>query len=196
MRLLLLLTFVTASSAASAADLKQLAALSESQIDLGRVSLILAKDLYPDLDVDAYFERLDILVARARAHARGSSDPDLRIRSLNTYLFKIERFGYDHSDSANNKLENRFLNGILDTRKGTCMTLPLLYMAIAQRLGYPIYPVAAPEHLFLRYVHANGSYQNIEATNGGEASDDRYIRDFRVSDKALKSGGYMRTMTY
>jgi regulator of sirC expression with transglutaminase-like and TPR domain len=109
----------------------------------------------------------------------------------------MEGFHYDHSESAATKVENQTIKGLLDTKMGTCETLPILYLAIAQRLGYPVYAVSAPDHQFLRYVDPNLKMQNIEATSGGGYSpDEAYIRNFQVNEKALKSGAYMRTMTY
>jgi hypothetical protein len=90
-----------------------------------------------------------------------------------------------------------YLNGILDTRKGICYTMPLLYVAVAQRLGYPMYPVAAPDHLFVRYVDPAFKEQNIETTSGGKYfTDEEYTKDFSVNARAQKSGTYLRTMTY
>jgi|CXWL01.1.fsa_nt_gi regulator of sirC expression with transglutaminase-like and TPR domain len=186
----------TISHCASASDIDMLLQVPEHKIDVGFSALVFAKDLHPDLDVAAYSRQIDALAHRARIVAKGSKDPDYRIRALNTFIFKIEGFTYDHSKDANSKIENRFLNGLLDTKKGTCVTLPLLWMAIAQRLGYPVYPVAAPDHLFLRYVESDLKYSNIEATSGGFSPDEELIKDFKITGKALKSGAYMRTMTY
>lgn len=75
--------------------------------------------------------------------------------------------------------------------------MPTFYMAVGQRLGYPIYPVSAPQHCFLRYVDPKFKQQNIEATEGGGYSpDDHYKKDFEVSAKALKSGAYLRTLSH
>jgi regulator of sirC expression with transglutaminase-like and TPR domain len=63
-------------------------------------------------------------------------------------------------------------------------------------LGYPVYPVAAPQHLFCRYRLPDGTEQNIEATAGGWSSDEDYIRDLEIPAQGIKSGAYMETMTY
>lgn len=95
------------------------------------------------------------------------------------------------------KQDYYYLNGILDTKKGICYTMPLLYVAVAQRVGYPIYPVAAPDHLFVRYVDPSFQEQNVETTSGGKYfTDEHYVKDFSVNERALKSGSYMKTMTY
>jgi regulator of sirC expression with transglutaminase-like and TPR domain len=84
----------------------------------------------------------------------------------------------------------------MDTRKGSCWTMPLLYLSVAQRLGYPIYPVSAPQHIFLRYNDTNLAMQNIEATNGGYTPDDEYIYTLEIPQKGIESGAYMKSLTY
>jgi len=104
---------------------------------------------------------------------------------------------YDLSDPHIEKQENRYLNGILDTGKGSCVTVPLLYLTISQRLGYPVYPVRAPYHIFLRYVDPALEQKNIEATGGGGyVSDEEYTAVLQISGKSRKAGAYLKTTTY
>lgn len=192
-----LLAHVAMPHGAFGADIDNLLTLPEKRIDIGIAALTFAKEVYPDIDIKAYSAKLDEMVRKAKVLAKGSTDPDYRIRALNTYLYKVEGFGYDKADPNAEKLQNRYLNGILDTKKGSCVTLPLLYLAIAQRLGYPVYPVSVPQHFFLRYVDTQLKNQNIEASGGGGyVPDDEYIEVLQVSKKALKNGAYLRTLTY
>jgi regulator of sirC expression with transglutaminase-like and TPR domain len=164
---------------------------------VGRAALIIAKDVYPDLDIRAYSSKIDDLVMRIQLLVRGSTDPDYRVRALNTLLFSREGFKYDYSDPFAKKLNNCYLNGILDTKRGSCVTMPVLYLSVAQRLGYPVYMATAPDHYFLRYVDPRLKEQNIEATGGGGySSDSQYIKDFQIPEKAIKNGEYLRTLTH
>ena len=44
-----------------------------------------------------------------------------------------------------------FLHGLLTgEREGTCVSMPVLYVAVGRRLGYPLKLVAAKGHLFAR----------------------------------------------
>lgn len=181
----------------SEVELEQLANLPEEQIDIGQVALFLATEVFPGLDVNKYSAQLDGFVKEIRDFTRGSTDSDYRIRAMNTYLYKRQGFHYDKSDPLAQQLMNRYLNGLLDTQAGSCTTMPLLYLALAQRLGYPVYPVAAPQHLFCRYAAADVKEQNIEATEGGGYSSDAdYIRDMEIPTLGIKSGAYLSTMTY
>ena len=171
--------------------------LPKDQIDLGIAALTFAKEFYPDLDVATYSKRIDLIADKARQLSQGTEDPETRIRILNTVIHQMEGFHYDHSPFARSRQDYYFLNGILDTKQGICYSLPLLYIAVAQRLGYPLYPVLAPDHIFVRYVDPNFMEQNIETTSGGKYFPDQYyIEAFAVSQRGLKSGSYLRTLTY
>ena len=184
-------------------ELRALATLPEEQIDIGQVALLLATEAFPGLDMKRYEAQLDRLVGeirqfteQMRSRTSDSAKPDYPIRAMNTYLFKRLGFHYDRDDMYAQQLKNRYLIGALDAKAGSCTTLPLLYLALAQRLGYPVYPVAAPQHLFCRYRLPDGTYQNIEATVGGWSSDEDYIRDMEIPEQGLKSGAYLANMTY
>jgi regulator of sirC expression with transglutaminase-like and TPR domain len=195
--LAIILAYVCPSFAAEQLTIEKLAALPEDKIDIGTAALVLAKEVYPDIDVEAYSAKIDKMATGARILTKGRTDPDYRIRALNTYLYKVEGMKYDLTDPLATKPENRYLNGILDTKNGSCVTLPLLYLAVAQRLGYPMYPVVTPQHIFLRYVDPRLRMQNIEATGGGGySSNEKYKSDFQISDKAIENGVYLKTMTY
>ncbi len=178
-------------------SIDQLSSLEKDQIDISRVCLLFAKEIYPDLNVDDYSNKLDQMVKEIQQFTGNNTDPDYRIRALNTYLYQRQGFHYDTEDPYAQKLKNRYINGLLDTKSGSCFTMPLLYLALAQRLGYPVYPVSAPQHLFLRYVDPKLQMQNIEATGGGGyASDEDYTHDMEIPRRGIDSGVYLKTMNY
>lgn len=181
--------------AESMARIRQIVALPENKIDIGIAALTFAKDVYPDLDLDAYSRQIDELAERARRFVGDKKDPHERVKALAEFFFNAEGYSYDFSKTDT----NYYLNGTLDTKKGNCSTMPMLYLTIAQRLGYPVYPVAAPDHLLLRYVEeGQNKYFNIETTSAiaGTPDDTVYIKGLGIGETALKKGSYLRTMTY
>lgn len=176
-------------------QLEQLIYLTEEEIDLGDAALFLASEVYPGLDTAQYSKKLDRMVKEIQLLAGGNTDPEHRIGVLTTYLYRIHGFHFDEEDKFAKKLENRYLNGLLDTKAGSCTTMPLLYLVLAQRLGYPIYPVAAPQHLFCRYILPDSKYINIEATTGRVyIADEGYIHDMEIPKAGIKSGAYMKLL--
>lgn len=200
--MLLLTCFIIAGAAhartsAFPPDVERLLALPEDQIDIGIAALTLAKEQYPNIDVAAYSRKLDELAEQTKRWVRGSNDPEVHIRALNTVLHRDGGFRYDR-DSFYSRADfsHYFLNHILDTKKGMCYSMPLLYAAVAQRAGYPLRFVHVPDHFFLRYDRAGFRGSNVEATSGGKhIPDDDYIRRFKVSKRGMESGSYMRMIT-
>lgn len=178
--------------------------MPDNKIDIGRTALIVAKDFYPDLNIDRCSAKIDDIVREfnklfpelARLNNKGMQDPDFRIRGMNNYFFLHKGIRYDLIDFELNNPQNVFLSGILDTGKGACVTMPVLYLAITQRLDWPIYGVKTPEHLFLRYD--DGKYRsNIEVTGGGGWSpDEDYIKQLQITEEEVKNGVYLKIMSH
>lgn len=164
-------------------------------IDIGTDALRMGKDIYPEIDVAHYSARIDRLAAQVRRCVGDVRNPDFRIRCLNTVLFRVEKFQAHRDPAAQRRQENYYLNRVLETKTGNCFSLPLLYVAVAQRLGWPVSLVHVPDHSFVRYVDATLGRQNIEVTSGGRyVPDERYRVDFRVSEAGQQAGTYMRTL--
>jgi hypothetical protein len=91
-----------------------------------------------------------------------------------------------------------FLPGLLGPeRKGTCSSMPVLYVAIGRKLGYPLKLVATKGHLFCRW-DGNRERFNIEATaHGLSRFDDEYYRHwpFEVSADDEKANGYLLSLS-
>ena len=90
------------------------------------------------------------------------------------------------------------LHGLLGgDRAGTCSSLPVLYVAVAQRLGYPVSLAAAKGHLYVRYED-DDEHLNIEATSVGYNSypDDHYRKwPYPMSDAEVREYGLLRPKT-
>lgn len=82
---------------------------------------------------------------------------------------------------------------ILDGAKGNCLGLTMLYLAVAERVGLPLYGVSAPEHSFVRYDDGVTRI-NIEPTRGGKILRDRaYIKAADISPDSIERGIYLRS---
>ena len=175
--------------------------LPEEEIDIGLATLVLAKEFYPDMDVNYYLDIIDIIAIGVFALSQGSEDPLVRIATMNTFFYrkgewnKYRPLEYDLEDLEARKLKNRFLNGYLDTKQGSCITMPMLHIVVGQRLKWPIYAVGSPKHFFCRYLERGFPESNIEATSGGGfIPDSSYIIDTGIPDNALRNGVYLRTL--
>ena len=179
--------------------------LPEKEINVGIASIVLAKEFYPNLNVPFFLQTIDYLADRFNYYFGKYTTPDDRIGALNTYLYKPGfwndsiTFSYDDEDLQVTKLDNKFINGYIANKKGSCITMPMLYLILAEKLNFPIHPVRSPKHFFLRYIPEKTDKkfkQNIETTNGGGfISDKQYKEDVLIPEKAVKNGVYLRTLS-
>jgi hypothetical protein len=186
------------------------------RLDIAAMNLSLAKGLpgADDLDVPAMLTQLDGWSALVRDRTTRllpswphGPDADLSAgqfrmlvlvtvvqRDLGvTYYLPFTHGEFDARDSR-----NLFIHGILCGHGGTCATMPVLYAAIARRLGYPIRLVMAKEHLFCRWDDPSGERFNVEATSRGFASyADDYYRTWPklLTDHDLRLRPYLHCLS-
>jgi hypothetical protein len=112
--------------------------------------------------------------------------------------------------------EDVFIHGILndDGKGGTCASMPVVYVAIGQRLGLPVYLVQTRGHLFFRWDDPQGTLIDWETPNlklwippdrfnvegAGEgiafSSDSHYIQWPELwTEKDFEHGRYLQSMT-
>lgn len=100
---------------------------------------------------------------------------------------------YDFTNSADS-----FIHGLLTGNKqGTCTSMPVLYTAIARKLGYPVYLCLTSGHIFCRWQGTTGERFNIEASGRGLSTppDDHYRTWPRpISAGDVKSGLFLRNL--
>ena len=91
------------------------------------------------------------------------------------------------------------LHGLIDTKQGTCATMPALHVAIGRRLGWPVTLACAKSHYVCRYDDGKVVH-NIEATDTGHGgfaagSDSNYMEAEGISRKAVACGSDLRKLT-
>lgn len=104
-------------------------------------------------------------------------------------------FGYDQADPFGLKVENKLLSTYMRTRLGNCVSMPTLFMILAERIGLEASFATAPLHVFVRIDHPERGPSNIETTSGGGyARDEWYRGEFPMTDLAIENGLYMRAL--
>lgn len=130
-------------------------------MDLAEGALLIADIAYPDLDHGRYLRRLDALAAAARA-ALGPefaalprerrSERDVAERALGALREVLaQREGLRGNEDDYYDPANSFLNVVLDTRKGLPITLSVVYLEVARRLGLPLQGVGLPAHFVVKW---------------------------------------------
>jgi len=91
-----------------------------------------------------------------------------------------------------------FVHGVTEgEHQGTCASLPVLYVAVGRRLGYPLKLVEGKGHLFVRWEDDKERF-NIEGTSRGLNCfpDQEYMEwPWPISKEELDTGMYMKSLT-
>jgi regulator of sirC expression with transglutaminase-like and TPR domain len=110
-------------------------------------ALLLARTVFPDLDVGLSCERLDDLAARCRELIAEPLSVREKCRIMNRVLFHENGFRGNHEHYTDPL--NSFLPIVLERRKGIPLSLSIVYLLVAQRLGIDLEPVGLPGHFMV-----------------------------------------------
>lgn len=178
--------------------------LGKADANLDYLEAKLSFDAIIDPAIDQLWVRdqIDELTTAARKLTHGDERPAVRLGAVRTVLYDggpwndWRPFGFDMSDPGGLEIQNKLLGNYVRTRLGQCVSMPVLFLILAERLGLDVALCAAPEHIFVRYTDERGRTYNIETTSGGHPARDEWIREqLRISDCAIDSGIYLRTLS-
>lgn len=147
--------------------------VSRESFDLAEASLLIAQDIYADLDVDRYLGRLNEMAETVRARVPGDAFAEQKILAINHHLFReLEYLG-----NVDNYYDprNSYLNEVIDRHTGIPITLSILYMEIGRRLGLNIHGVSFPGHFLVKLKVRRGQMV-IDPFIGGETQSESDLR--------------------
>jgi regulator of sirC expression with transglutaminase-like and TPR domain len=129
-------------------EFREYARSSDDRLDLLTGALLIARDAHPGLDFDQQRARLDELAAPLRHHRLVGMPETVQARVLSDYLYVVCGFHGAQSDYYDPK--NSFLNDVLDRKVGIPITLAVVYIEVARRLGVDALGVGFPGHFLVR----------------------------------------------
>lgn len=198
------------------AELLALPADDLARVDIARMNLLCATGLpgADGLDVEALAATLDRWAMRVRLETDRhmpkfrrspgeyrNSEGYFRMLTLVTVLQQDLGVHYNLRRSRDvdfRRSQDLFIHGLIGSDNGgTCVSMPVIYAAVARRLGYPVRLVLAKAHVFCRWDSPTERF-NIEATNQGMNSfpDDHYKRwPHRLLPKDLEGGRFLVCLT-
>ncbi|MCW8132160.1 MAG: tetratricopeptide repeat protein [Planctomycetota bacterium] len=162
----------------------------EREIDLGLGALWISKEERPKLDVDAAARELDDLARKLAPELAKAGTASGKLDALRKLLFDQQGYGLPKKDDAAAFL----LSDVLANKRGNCLGLSVLCLALAERTGLPLHGVPVPSrdsgpgHLLVRYDDGT-TRCNFDPTERGAARDDEHYRAlFKLTPDDLKAG--------
>jgi len=192
-----------APPAAELATIRQLLLAPEASIDLLRVKLAIDRMIDPATDEKVIRAKVDDITRRVLALVQAKATDMQKLEALSAFLYdpgpwnggQVYRYDLD-GDPLGRDLSNKLLTKYLATRRGNCVSMPVLFVIVGQRLGLPVTLARAPQHLFVKYRTRDGGYLNIETTDRAQpAPDEWYIRTNEIAPAAVKNGLFLRPLT-
>ena len=121
--------------------------IEDEKIDLIRAALVIARTQYPDLEIETYATRVEQLARRVAALVP-QLEPRIARAALNHVLFDGMNLRGNREDYYDPR--NSFLNDVLDRGLGIPITLSIVYMEVARRVGFSLSGVGMPGHFLLK----------------------------------------------
>ena len=174
-------------------EFARLIARPEEDLDLGRAALLVAGEEYPALDVEEHIRVLDGFAGAVRERAPEDMPAVDRALQVGRYLFGELGFRGNSSDYYNP--DNSYFNRVLDTRTGIPITLSLLFLEVARRIGIRCRGVGMPGHFL---VGLEGEDVYFDPFNGGSAltpDDCRRLAEGLFGDRLTWSDAYLTPCT-
>ncbi len=146
-------------------DFYQEIARPEEQIDLATASLCYAKAEYPNLEIQNYLNALDAIAIEIGSQLSSTAYPLKIIKAINFELF--DGYGFQGNNEDYYNPDNSFLNRVIERRVGIPISLSVIYLAIAQRLDFPMVGIGLPGHFLIRPDFEDAGIY-VDAFNRGE----------------------------
>jgi hypothetical protein len=211
-------------AAMTAADLAAMPDSQLAKLDPLIMNLIVARGIpgLENLDIDKYAKTVDdwaktINAANNAEEPSSKHDPTYRVSREfwmaggMAVMLAGPRFGitYTRDNLTPGKPEQQFIHGVIDGKRGTCATMPVLYMAIGHRLKWPIKAVVSADHMWARWddgipTSKGGHRFNLEATNASSngaagsfssLTDEEYVAWLQTPREAIDSGSDMTSLS-
>ena len=183
--------------------LETLLSKPEVEIDLAVTKLTIDKFIDPSIDVNKVLKDIGAMVSAFRSGVAPDMLPIDKILSLGAFLYErgnwngYQPFQYDFADPFGQAINNKLISTYLQTKKGNCISMPILFAILADQLGLDVTLSTAPLHVFVKFKDpSTGKYLNLEATDKGQPVSDKFYREkSTITNTAIKNGVYLQPLT-
>ncbi len=133
---------------------------------LDTVALLIGSWENPSRDIEAYREHLDTIATQVVDDVHRASNGIGRARAISDWLF--DRLGYSGNTDDYYDPRNSFLCDVIDRKVGIPISLSVLYLEVARRVGVLAQGVNFPGHFLVR-VAIEDAWLFLDPYAGGKA---------------------------
>ena len=121
-----------------------------NSFDLLRGFYLVTKYQYPDLNEKDITDMVELIKRDIWLELNSNLTALEKIKVINHIIFEIH--GFKGNKTNIDAPHNLFLNNLLESKKGNHLSIGILYIIVAQKLGIPVFGVNLPQHFVLAYV--------------------------------------------
>lgn len=126
---------------------------------------LIARDAYPQLSPADVLSRFDALARELDRHRLDQAPAEVAARAIGDHVHRVHGFRGNAEDYGDPR--NSYLNDVLERRLGIPITLSIVTMAVARRVGVQVRGVSFPGHFLVRYERAHGGPLIADPFHGG-----------------------------
>lgn len=139
--------------------------LSQPRADrLAEAALTVAHEVDPGIDIYQYLQRLQFYAEKISDQLPSLVRLGDVLFQLNDYLYNDRRFTSICSNHC--PPDNIFLDRVIDNRRGSPLSITLIYLTVGRLLGLPLEAVSFPGRILIRYSDDEGDVF-IDPVDGG-----------------------------
>ena len=140
--------------------------VSREDIPLDQAALLLGAWDHPLRDIDSYRDQLDEIASTASLDVSRAAGGIGRARAISDHLF--DRLGFSGNAYDYYDPRNSFLTDVIDRRVGIPISLSVLYLEVARRVGVLAQGVNFPGHFLVR-VAVEDAWLFLDPFSAGRA---------------------------
>ena len=116
--------------------------------NLARGALLIALEDYPRIDIEGYLDELDGLAARVQRRCMKGEPPVFRLGHLVAEMFDADAYRGDTQSYYDPR--NAYLNEVIDRKLGIPITLAIVFLHVATKIGLSAFGVGLPGHYLVK----------------------------------------------
>jgi regulator of sirC expression with transglutaminase-like and TPR domain len=178
---------------------RQFSEYAAGEIDhsnLARGALLIALEEYPQLDVEHYVGELDRLAERVWQRCVSGEPAVFRLGHLHAEMFDVDGYAGDAENYYDPR--NAYLNEVIDRKRGLPITLSIVFLHVAARIGLTAFGVGLPGHYIVK-VQFDLNEVYVDPFHGGTTLTTAEIGELlgpnmRLSSENLRAWGARPTL--
>ena len=177
---------------------------NDQSADLARFRLDIEKAISPAVDNTWCLAMVNAMAGAIQDSLPAFAGPARRLSALRDFLYRpgfwnaFQPIRYDLAHALDGDPRHGFLDKLLRTRQGNCISMPLLFVAVGHRLALSLTLGQAPQHSFSIYTDAaTGKDVPLENTVAAHPTSTASLqRAMPMTDQALAHGIYMTKLSH